>query len=137
MLGPYLSPNHRGLYGRTIPIALALGLFVPRLRLVAALSVGLLAVALGLTFGELPPPACSLRHHATLEKRAILSSSSSGGPLSCSLPHWHRDGLIHFSITGHELHPAAPLAVISRWFATTRFWGLGWTISCTTTGAAT
>ncbi|MGI5837081.1 MAG: O-antigen ligase family protein [Chloroflexota bacterium] len=51
MLGPYLSPNHLGLYmGRTIPIALALGLFVPRLRLVAALSVGLLAVALGLTF---------------------------------------------------------------------------------------
>lgn len=51
VLGPYLSPNHMGLYmGRTLPLALALMLFVPRMRFVAALLVAILAVALGLTF---------------------------------------------------------------------------------------
>lgn len=51
VLGPYLSPNHMGLYlGRTLPMALALLLFVPGLRAPAALLAAFPAVALLLTF---------------------------------------------------------------------------------------
>ncbi len=51
MLGPYLSPNQLGLYlGRSIPLALAILLFVPSMRLPAALAALVPAIALALTF---------------------------------------------------------------------------------------
>ncbi|MGE5619660.1 MAG: O-antigen ligase family protein [Sphingomonadaceae bacterium] len=51
VLGPYLSPNHLGLYlGRLLPIAVALLLFLPRVRIPAALLSATLAAALLLTF---------------------------------------------------------------------------------------
>ncbi len=51
ILGPYLSPNHMGLYlGRTIPMAVALALFAPRTRPLAIPLLMLLMTALFLTF---------------------------------------------------------------------------------------
>ncbi|MHB1162046.1 MAG: O-antigen ligase family protein, partial [Chloroflexota bacterium] len=51
VLGPYLSPNHLGLYlGRLLPMAIALALFLPQARIPAALLTLTLGAALLLTF---------------------------------------------------------------------------------------
>jgi putative inorganic carbon (hco3(-)) transporter len=51
ILGPYLSPNHLGLYlGRILPYTLALALVVPSLRIVGIAATLLLGSALVLTF---------------------------------------------------------------------------------------
>lgn len=49
--GSYLSPNHLGLYlGRLLPMALALTLFLPGMRIASGLLTAVLAAALLLTF---------------------------------------------------------------------------------------
>ena len=51
ILGPYLSPNHLGLYlGRILPMALSVALFLPVYRWIALLVCGIVGVALLLTF---------------------------------------------------------------------------------------
>jgi len=51
ILGPYLSPNHLGLYlGRVLPMALAGALFLPRFRVAWLAAAAILTFAILLTF---------------------------------------------------------------------------------------
>jgi O-antigen ligase len=90
VLGPYLSPNHLGLYlGRLLPITLALVLAAPALRLPGAAATLVIASAIALTFSLgtwLAALASTLAVLLLLRRRLALAFAGLAAVVLVALP---------------------------------------------------